>query len=427
MARIDIGRNMRSPQTETATPEGFYGYTDDPLTGTICAELEDLREQMLRGELSREDYKAAKQEKKIGAHFYTPHAHFAKGYKSSEGEPVDSGKAIIDLDGCEHFAELYAERLMGREAELGINLVNRSISGTGGHVLFDIPEGLTRQQAQAWMAHQLGDVAYDKAVHEKERGIYIPCRAYILYIDEERLFGDELRPAVLSDEELKRWQDEGQGRPQGTVPLGTSAQQGQSPRAPSALMEVEPSARALAVFDETLQVVGVPLEMLNQDGVRHNTLRLLLPTLCQMMPQEELQGVLALRMPEYSKEDDCRRLVSNFYEKYVDPMRPMNLRQQEVFLRSMKASEVTTVEETVPMAKRFEINLRQLPIGLKESLKPYPETMWLPILIGVMPAAMALRRQGAMVGRHGHHHRRAGLEQVGGQGCGGSLDCRSAT
>ena len=390
MARIDIGRNMRSPQTETATPEGFYGYTDDPLTGTICAELEDLREQMLRGELSREDYKAAKQEKKIGAHFYTPHAHFAKGYKSSEGEPVDSGKAIIDLDGCEHFAELYAERLMGREAELGINLVNRSISGTGGHVLFDIPEGLTRQQAQAWMAHQLGDVAYDKAVHEKERGIYIPCRAYILYIDEERLFGDELRPAVLSDEELKRWQDEGQGRPQGTVPLGTSAQQGQSPRAPSALMEVEPSARALAVFDETLQVVGVPLEMLNQDGVRHNTLRLLLPTLCQMMPQEELQGVLALRMPEYSKEDDCRRLVSNFYEKYVDPMRPMNLRQQEVFLRSMKASEVTTVEETVPMAKRFEINLRQLPIGLKESLKPYPETMWLPILIGVMPAAMAL-------------------------------------
>ena len=196
---------MRKPKTVPATVEGFYKRTDCAETGRICAELADALEQHLRGELTKEDYKAKKAELKIGAFFYTPHAHFAKGYKSSEGEPVDSGKAIIDVDGNPAGREIYTKHIMGREKELGINMFNISIGGGGFAVLFDIPEGLTRQQAQAWMAHELGDVDFDKAVHEQERGIYIPCREYILYIDEELMFGDELKPAKLSNEELRKF------------------------------------------------------------------------------------------------------------------------------------------------------------------------------------------------------------------------------
>ena len=111
-----------------------------------------LSRSLGRGGLTKEEYKARKAELKLGDGFYTPHAHFKRGYKSSEGEPVDSGKAVIALDGCGGFAELYGQRLKGRERQLGINMVNRSVSGTGGHVLFDIPEGLDRQQAQAYNA-----------------------------------------------------------------------------------------------------------------------------------------------------------------------------------------------------------------------------------------------------------------------------------
>ena len=391
MSRIDLGDNIRKPKTVPATVEGFNERVDSPETGRICAELADALEQHLRGELTKEDYKAKKAELKIGAFFYTPHAHFKKGYKSGEGEPVDSGKAIIDVDGNPAGREIYTKHIMGREKELGINMFNISIGGGGFAVLFDIPEGLTRQEAQAWMAHELGDVEYDQAVHEPERAIYIPCREYILYIDEELMFGNELRPARLSEEVVAKFSASEGGAHRGQSlcnPVADTpfSQKGQSPCAP-----VEPGARALAAFDETLKTTELSLETLNREGVRHNTLKLLLPTLCQMMPQEELLGVLRLRMPEYSKEQDCLTLVSNFYSKYVDLNRPMNLKQKEVFLKSLKADETGT-EGSAPLSQSpmIIIDFSKLPIGLKESLKPYPQKMWPALIVGQMPALMAL-------------------------------------
>ena len=374
MSRIDLGDNILKPKTVPATVEGFWKRVDAKKTRDICAELADILEQTLRGEMSKEDYKTKKAELKRGAYFYTPHAHFNKGYKSNEGEPVDSGKAIVDFDGCENFPELYAQHLMGRERELGVNLVNRSMSGNGGHVLFDIPEGMSRQEAQEWFVKDiLEDVPYDEAVHEKERAIFIPCRDFILYIDEDLMFGDELHPAVVTRE------------------VSDKEEEVATPNTEPQMSAIEPSARALAAFDETLTMTELNLEQLNRDGVRHNTLKLLLPTLCQMMPQEELLGVLAIKMPEYSKEKDCRTLVSNFYDKYVDQNRPMNLKQKEVFLRSLKASENVVVDgEPKNNSPYFAINLNQLPIGLKESLKPYPQNMWLPLIVGQMPALMSL-------------------------------------
>ena len=385
MSRFDLGDNIKKPKTVPATVEGFNKRVDSKKTGRICAELMDALEQKMRGELSKEDYKTKKAGIKLGDSFYTPHAHFLKGYKSNEGEPVDSGKAVIDLDGCADFEQLYERFLKGHEREWGINMVNWSVSKTGGHVLFDIPEGLTRQEAQAWLSHKMGDVEYDKAVHELERAIYMPCREYILYLDDELMFSDELHPAKLSEEEKAEVRSK-------TSPQPSPKEREQSREKSGENSDIiPPSARALAAFDETLKMTELDLETLNREGVRHNTLKLLLPTLCQMMPQEELLGVLQQKMPEYSKEEDCRTLVSNFYEKYVDQNRPMNLKQKEVFLKSLKATEDSTAEPT-PLCRTptLSININQLPTGLKESLKPYPQNMWPALIVGQMPAMMAL-------------------------------------
>lgn len=325
MSRFDLGDNIKKPKTVPATVEGFWKRVDSEKTGRICAELADVLEQQLRGELSKEDYKTKKAEIKLGAAFYTPHAHFNKAYKSNEGEPVDSGKAVIDLDGCADFEQLYERFLMGRERELGINMVNRSVSGTGGHVLFDIPEGMDRQTAQAWMSHEMGDVEYDKAVHEPERAIYLPCREYILYIDEELMFSDELHAAKVKYDGRSKM-DDVREKPSAINPH------------PSAIVKspVEADERTMLIFHECMKEEGVVDADFVNEGGRHNSVKLVLSHCNQLLTQEETLGVLKELMPNNWQDENIQTLVGDFYSKYLDRNKPLSLVQKRIFKESKR-------------------------------------------------------------------------------------------
>jgi len=382
MSRIDIGRNMLSPKTEPATPEGFYGYADDSLTGSICAELADLKEQCLRGELTKEEYSEAKRNKKKGLHFYTPHAHFGKGYKDGNSDPQDSGKALIDLDGCENFRELYTQYLMGCEQDLGINMVNISASGCGGHVLYDIPEGLTRQESQAWMASQMGNVAYDKAVHELERGIFIPCRDYILYIDEARMFGDGLKPAVLSQEEIRKWKAKDGSRKQGQSSGSTSRQPQDAPTM------TEANDRTLYIFDACMKEAELRPQDLIVEGARHLSLKSILSVgATQLLTQDELNGVLKVRMPQNWQDENIQTLVSDFYDKYTDPSQKLTQFQRRVFATSRKMASAggDAAEQTASDSAQEETQADTTPLSqLYSSVTPPEMPKTLPKLIKLL-------------------------------------------
>ncbi len=330
MSRIDLGDNIRKPKTVPATVEGFYERVDK--AGRICSELTDILEQHRRGELTKEEYKTMKAELKLGDAFYTPHAHFVKGYKSNEGVPVDSGKAVVDLDSCPNFVELYARRLMGRERELGINMVNRSVSGTGGHVLFDIPEGLDRQQAQVWLSHEMGDVEYDKAVHEAERAVYLPCREYILYIDEELMFSDELHPAILKEEEIRKYRtteqrNTGKVNANGSDNLHVSL--------------VEADERTRLIFHECMKEEGLTDDDFVNEGGRHNTVKLVLSHCNQLLTQAETLGVLKELMPDNWQDENIQTLVADFYAKYLDRNKPLSMVQKRIFKESKRRFTAT--------------------------------------------------------------------------------------
>lgn len=325
MSRFDLGDNIKKPKTVPATVEGFWKRVDSEKTGRICAELTDVLEQQLRGELSKEDYKTKKAEIKLGAAFYTPHAHFNKAYKSNEGEPVDSGKAVIDLDGCADFEQLYERFLRGHERELGINMLNRSVSGTGGHVLFDIPEGMDRQTAQAWMSHEMGDVEYDKAVHEPERAIYLPCREYILYIDEELMFSDELHAAKVKYDGRSKM-DDGREKPS-DIDHQTSA---------IVKSPVEADERTMLIFHECMKEEGVVDADFVNEGGRHNSVKLVLSHCNQLLTQEETLGVLKELMPNNWQDENIQTLVGDFYSKYLDRNKPLSLVQKRIFKESKR-------------------------------------------------------------------------------------------
>ncbi len=320
MARFDLGQNIRNPKTVPATVEGFYKAADAPETGRICGELADAHEALMRGELTKDEYRTMKASLKLGLPFYTPHAHFAKGYKSSEGEPVDSGKVVIDVDGCDHFTQLYERHLKGRERALGINMVNRSVSGMGGHVLFDIPEGMTRQQAQAWMAHELGNVSYDKAVHERERAIYIPCRAYILYIDDELMFSDTLHGA------------KGVGAKDLNDAKGAKGAKGA--KAPRPFTPADERTRFIA--QGVMREKGLEAKDFLDEGGRHTSVKMFLSGATPLLTEAEVNGVLRELMPDHWADENIQTLVGDFYTKYHDPTQRLLKYQEALFTQSRR-------------------------------------------------------------------------------------------
>ena len=348
MSRIDLGNNITKPKTVPATAKGFIQKAESKKTGQICADLADLYEQLKRGELSRDEYKEAKDAKKLGCSFYTPHAHFNKGYKRGDGDPVDSGKAIVDLDGCEDFKQLYEKNLKGRERELGINMANISVSGTGGHLLFDIPEGLDRQHAQAWMANELGAETYDKGVHERERAVYIPCREYILYIDEELMFSDELHPAKLSEEEIKKWmavdvttKKENAQKGGNALVSGPSRMvappTGTRPQCVAECQQADERTRLIA--EGVMKEKGLQWSHFLNEGGRHTAVKIFLSGATQLLTKAEANGVLAELMPQHWQDDNIQELVTAFYKDYTNPNQRLLKYQEQLFTESQKLIE----------------------------------------------------------------------------------------
>ena len=364
------------PKVVPATAEGFFQAADDRKTGRICADLADMLEQKLRGEMTEDEYKEAKGKLKRGCRFYTPHAHFNKGYKRSDGEPVDSGKAVIDMDGCADFAQRYEQHLKGREKELGINMVNISVSSTGGHVLFDIPEGLSREEAQQWMAHLMGDVAYDKAVHEAERAIYIPCREYILYLDEALMFGDELHPAEVNDEGRKT-KNEGRKTKNEERPTAN----GQWPMAFKGI----PYSSIISEFLH--RTGGEPKE-----GERNKRLHQLAANLRAVCDNSE--AWLLELMPRYGLgEEEMRSIIHSACKEPTKGSRLMDqivaeLDEERETKDDNNDANANDDENLSPVT--CQLSPDKLPQGVKESVEATEPQLAMPVLTAICPAIGAL-------------------------------------
>ena len=99
---------------------------------------------------------------------------------------------MYDVDHIPDPRGYYDEKVRGREAELGIVLAHVTPSTEGLRLLFVIPRaGMAPDEAQRWMSARLGDAAYDGAVKDLARCSFLVPREYVLYLDEERLFGNE--------------------------------------------------------------------------------------------------------------------------------------------------------------------------------------------------------------------------------------------
>ena len=191
--KFGISNNVKSRVVRECTPELFRQALDSPLVARVCAEIEDALEAVRRGEMSKDDFETLKAARKKMLPVITPHATFRNGRRLNT-DAVPSGLSMYDVDHINDPRAYYDTKVRGREAELGIVLAHVTPSTEGLRLLFVIPRaGMAPDEAQRWMSARLGDAAYDGAVKDLARCSFLVPREYVLYLDEEKLFNEELR------------------------------------------------------------------------------------------------------------------------------------------------------------------------------------------------------------------------------------------
>ena len=241
---FDYIQNIRSHHTVPCTTEILHTVMRSTIVGQTCAEIADCHEQMLRGEMSREDFETKKSELKRRLPAFCFHAHFKNGRRLN-ADAVPSGLSILDIDhigrpkagpspalpvgeGVEQPKEpskkqpeepqkedskeqpkepstlmetlkehlfsnspITDEETMTALQRLGIVLVHKTPSGEGLRLVFVIPQGMGLVESQQWLAQQIGLKEFDEACKDLARCSFAVPEEYVLFIDEEELFKEQ--------------------------------------------------------------------------------------------------------------------------------------------------------------------------------------------------------------------------------------------
>ena len=188
--KFGISNNIKSRVVRECTPELFHQALASSLVARVCAEIEDALEAVRRGEMSKDDFETLKAARKKMLPVITPHATFRNGRRLN-ADAIPSGLSMYDVDHIPDPRGYYDKNIRGREAQLGIVLAHITPSTEGLRLLFVIPAGMDLATAQRWMSTQLGDGNYDTSVKDYARSSFVVPEGYVLYLDEERLFGNE--------------------------------------------------------------------------------------------------------------------------------------------------------------------------------------------------------------------------------------------
>ena len=83
------------------------------------------------------------------------------------------------------------------------------------------------------------------------------------------------------------------------------------------------SEKSLIAFDLFTESAGLKNVNIDTEGSRHSSLLAIMSAgASRVMSEEELRRVVAVKMPSFAQERDCRQLIHDFYEKYGDSSKP---------------------------------------------------------------------------------------------------------
>jgi hypothetical protein len=418
---------------------------DSEQTARVCAEIEDALERVRRGEMSREDFETYKAEQKKRLAIFTPHAMFPKGRRVNE-DAVPSGLSMYDVDHIsplqtslqggglqkaslfERLVEHTLERkpitddsLIGELKRLGISMLHVTPSLEGFRLFFKIPEHLYSplslgegqgvrllEEAQRWMSEQLGDDHYDGCVKDLARCSFVVPRAYILYLDEEELFSPSPTPPV--------------GRGASTSNVNTSSSPIGETRQTSSV-KLPPTFKSIPyssiICEWWRRNGGEPAE--GERNVKLHKLAVNLRAIC-----DNKREVLMQVMPRFGlSETELKSIVDSACKeepKGVSRVMQGIINALETDVSADEMDDTEAVAEETGM----KVNVKSLPLGLKESLVGVPVSMHMPVLCSVLPIAAAYADQVEVEYCDGMRQRLGLMSIIRGEQASGKSVCKNA-
>ena len=189
-----IGRGHGAPAFP-ATRQEWEAMRREPWLAEMCRRIEAGDEKLKRR-----------------LPIWTPHcAAFRDNHRAAADALKPLPRLMLDFDEKGHSAEILERSLaLQKEGKWQVLLVEESVR-RGTHVLIVMPDGMTPQEAQKRFSADVGFQA-DGALKDVSRCIYMVPEDHTLYVDEERLFGnEELRmknEESLGNEELRMKNEE---------------------------------------------------------------------------------------------------------------------------------------------------------------------------------------------------------------------------
>ena len=189
-----IGRGHGAPALP-ATRQEWEAMRREPWLAEMCRRIEAGDEKLKRR-----------------LPIWTPHcAAFRDNHRAAADALKPLPRLMLDFDEKGHSAEILERSLaLQKEGKWQVLLVEESVR-RGTHVLIVLPDGMTPQEAQKRFSADVGFQA-DGALKDVSRCIYMVPEDHTLYVDEERLFGnEELRmknEESLENEERKMMNEE---------------------------------------------------------------------------------------------------------------------------------------------------------------------------------------------------------------------------
>ena len=370
-----IGKGHGAPCLP-ATRREWEALRREPWLAQMCARIERGDEQL-----------------KHRLPVWTPScAEFKNNHRAAADALKPLSRLMMDFDEKGHTDEIKAR--LTAHSPLTVLLIEESVR-RGTHVLVELPAGMSADEAQALMKEATG-FEPDKQVKGVDRCIYMVPEDHTKYVSD-KLFeaseGCELKIEPTSDVTKEPSLC--------YTAAGSSPESGEARRGLNKGMSGAADVTKEPSLCYRKEFKGVPYTSIiceywqrtggePSEGERNKRLHQLAANLRAVCDNNE--DWLLEVMPRYGLS--VQEMKSIIHSACKEPTKGSRMMDQIVNALEMGiSSDEIEDAEAVQAETGVKVNVRTLPIGLKESLTGVPVSMHMPVLCGVLPIAAAYADQ----------------------------------